>query len=62
MNNPTPEQIKAARQAAGHTQTEAAELIYKKVLAWQRYESGDRAMDQALFELYQIKTGPKSVK
>ena len=54
---PTPTQIKDARQAAGLTQTQAAGIIYKKVLAWQRYESGDRAMDAALYELFLIKTG-----
>ena len=54
---PTPTQIKDARQAAGLTQTQAAALIYKKVLAWQRYESGGRAMDPALYELFLIKTG-----
>lgn len=61
MEAPTPEQIKAARTAAGHTQTEAAAVIYKQVLAWQRYESGAREMDLAYFELYLLKTGQKSV-
>lgn len=61
MQNPTPEQVKAARMAAGHSQTEAATVIYKQVLAWQRYESGAREMDPAYFELYMIKTGQKSV-
>lgn len=54
---PTLDQIKAARQQAGMTQTQAADVIYKKVLAWQRYESGDRAMDYALYELFLLKTG-----
>ena len=54
---PTPTQIKDARQAAGLTQTQAAGIIYKKVLAWQRYESGDRSMDVALYELFLLKTG-----
>ena len=57
MNNPTPEQVKQARATAGLTQKQAAEVIYKKVLAWQRYESGDRAMDAAYWELFLIKTG-----
>ena len=57
MNNPTPEQIKLARKISGLTQTQAAALIYKKLLAWQRYESGDRAMDAALYELFLLKTG-----
>lgn len=57
MNNPTPEQVKQARATVGLTQKQAAEVIYKKVLAWQRYESGDREMDAALYELFLIKTG-----
>ena len=57
MNNPTPEQIKLSRKISGLTQTQAAALIYKKLLAWQRYESGDRAMDYALYELFLLKTG-----
>ena len=57
MNQPTPADVKSARAAAGMTQTQAAQIIYKKVLAWQRYESGDRAMDYALYELFQLKTG-----
>ena len=57
MKNPTPEQIKQSRLNAGLTQKQAAEVIYKKVLAWQRYESGDRSMDCALYELFMLKTG-----
>ena len=57
MNNPTPEQIKQSRLNAGLTQAQAAAVIYKKLLAWQRYESGDRGMDYALYELFMTKTG-----
>ena len=57
MKNPTPEQIKQSRLNAGLTQAQAAAVIYKKLLAWQRYESGDRSMDYALYELFMLKTG-----
>lgn len=57
MSKPTPEQVKQARTTAGLTQKQAAEVIYKKILAWQRYESGDREMDVALYELFMLKTG-----
>lgn len=57
MKQPTPADVKSARAAAGLTQTQAADIIYKKVLAWQRYESGDRVMDAAYYELFLIKTG-----
>ena len=56
MKQPTPADVKSARAAVGLTQTQAAALIYKKLLAWQRYESGDRAMDYALYELFLLKT------
>lgn len=62
MNNPTTDQIKKARENAGLTQTCAAELIYKKLLAWQRYESGDRNMDYALYELFMLKTGQLKIE
>ena len=61
MKQPTPADVKSARAAAGLTQTQAAALIYKKLLAWQRYESGDRSMDVALYELFLIKTGQLNV-
>ena len=57
LNNPTPEQIKKSRLNAGLTQAQAAAVIHKKLLAWQRYESGDRSMDCALYELFMLKTG-----
>ena len=62
MSKPTPEQVKQARTTAGLTQKQAAEVIYKKILAWQRYESGDREMDVALYELFMLKTGQKELE
>lgn len=56
MENPNTEQVKAARTAAGHTQDQAADVIYKGLRTWQQWESGDRKMDPALYELYMIKT------
>lgn len=52
---PTPQEIHDARIAAGLTQTEAAALIYKKLRVWQYYENGDRTIDPALWELFQLK-------
>ena len=57
MKQPTPADVKSTRAAVGLTQTQAAALIYKKLLAWQRYESGNRSMDVALYELFLLKTG-----
>ena len=52
---PSPEQIIKARERAKMTQEEAAALIYKKWRAWDRYEKGQRQMDPAYWELWQIK-------
>ena len=56
MESPDKEVIRAARQAAGLTQTQAAELVFSKLRAWQQWEAGDRAMHPALWELFCIKT------
>ncbi len=53
--NPVPEEIKAARETAGLTQTEAAALLYKTARVWQMWEAGDRRMDPAFWELFRIK-------
>jgi len=55
MKNPTPEQIKQARKDAGLNQTQAATLIYKGLRTWQQWEKGERKMDPALWELFNIK-------
>ncbi len=54
---PTPEEVRAARSAAGMTQTEAAETVHMSMRAWQQWEGGERTMPQGLFELFMIKTG-----
>jgi putative transcriptional regulator len=56
MQNPTPQQIREARLDAGLTQTEAAELINRKLRTWQHWEFGDRPMDAAFYELFLMKT------
>jgi DNA-binding transcriptional regulator YiaG len=59
IDNPTPEEIKQARKDAGLTQTQAAEIIYCSLGAWKKWESWDREMHQAFFELFLIKTKAK---
>lgn len=55
---PTPEMILAARQDAGLTQHEAAELInLGHAQRWSDYEGGRRAMDFTKWELFSIKVG-----
>lgn len=47
--NPTPAEIRAARDDAGLTQTEAAELICSTLRAWQEWEAGNRRMHPGLW-------------
>lgn len=55
MNNPTPAEIRAAREAAGLTQEQAGELIHGSRRAWQDYEAGSRKMHPGLWELFRLK-------
>lgn len=63
-NSPSPELIKRARHMAGFilhgsrkplSARESAELIYCTTNTWQKWESGERKMHQAFWELYCIK-------
>lgn len=61
FSNPTPAAIKAAREAAGLTQTAAAVLVYSTCRAWQKWESGEARMHPGMYELFLIKTGKSPV-
>ena len=54
---PTAEEVRQARQAAGLTQTQAAELLHTSCRVWQQWEAGDRKMHPAFFELFLLKSG-----
>jgi len=54
-SNPKPEEIKAAREAAKMTQTEAARVVYATLSAWARWEGGQRRMHPAVWELWRQK-------
>lgn len=56
-SSPTTEQIRKARDEAGHTQAQAGETIHVARRTWQDYERGERTMPPGLYELYRIKTG-----
>lgn len=60
-SNPTVEEIKAARAAAGLTQKQSGELILGTSRAWEQYEIGNRRMHPGLWELFLIKTGQKTL-
>lgn len=53
--NPPPESIRAAREAAGLTQTEAADLVHSTLRRWQEWEAGVHRMHPGLWELFGIK-------
>jgi len=52
---PTPEKIKAARKAAGLSQSAAAELVHSKLRTWQQWEAGHRKIHPGLWELFRLK-------
>lgn len=57
MNSPTPDKVRAAREAAGLTQAEAGALVYVGYRTWQKWEHGSRAMHRAYWELFRLKSG-----
>jgi hypothetical protein len=55
---PTPEELRALRQAAGISHSKAASLVHLgHGKRWHEYENGTRKIDKARFELFLIKTG-----
>lgn len=55
--NPTPDEIRAVRTAAGLTQQQAAALIHCTTRGWEDWEGGQRKMHPAFWELFRIKLG-----
>lgn len=54
--HPSPDEIRAAREAAGLTQAQAGALVHSALRSWQRWEEGAREMHPAFWELFRIKT------
>ena len=59
-SNPTPAEIRAAREAAGLSQSQAGDLIYSGLRSWQHWEAGERRMHPALWELFLLKLSSRS--
>lgn len=58
IQTPSPEQISAARQAAGLSQAQAAELVgLGDKTRWSEYERGGRVPDAARWALFLLATG-----
>lgn len=63
--NPTPEEVRAAREVAGLSQTAAAALVHTSCRTWQQWEAaegtpGHRRMHPAFWELFRIKSASAS--
>lgn len=56
--NPDPAAIRAAREAAGLSQTAAAALIHSTLRTWQDWEAGIARMHPGLWELFRAKAAP----
>ena len=63
LNHPTPAEISAVRAVTGLTQQKAAELVHRADGArWREWESGKHKIDMAVWELFLVKTGLRSVE
>lgn len=59
-SNPTPAEVRAAREAAKLTQEQAGALVHSSRIGWARWESEGqdaRRMHPGLWELFRIKVG-----
>lgn len=58
--NPSPCEIRTAREAAGLTQAQAAALVHASSRNWQQWEQAEgrnvRRMHPGLWELFQLKS------
>lgn len=53
--NPKPSEILRAREAAGLTQQQAADLLFSSWRTWQDWEAGERRMHPSSWELFLAK-------
>lgn len=61
MKQPTPKEIRSARDKAGLTQTQAALLVYSTLRTWQNWEAPidskeRRPMPASIWVLFQLRT------
>jgi putative transcriptional regulator len=66
VRRPTPEEIRAARAAAGLTQQQAAALVHRTGVKcadrWSEWENGRVPMPLAEWELFTLKTATGSLR
>ena len=56
MKSPSKEEVREARTSLSLTQEAAGKLINVSRKTWVKYESGERNMHAAFWELFQMKT------
>lgn len=61
MKNPTPDQILAARLAAGLSQSQAARLIDLNRFRWSDYETGKVKMSWQMWRLFRLLVGQEDL-
>ena len=54
-SNPTPAEVRELRDKYALTQAAAATMLYTSTRSYQQWESGDRRMHPAFFELLSLK-------
>lgn len=59
MNGPEPKAIFHARNAIGLSTEQAANLVYATKRSWEYWESGERSMSPAVWELFLMKISGK---
>jgi transcriptional regulator with XRE-family HTH domain len=63
FKHPTSADILAAREKAGLTQAQAAELVHlAHRVRWTEYENGTHAIDLARWELFLVKTAKQRAR
>lgn len=50
--NPSPDEIRSARESAGFTQAAASQLLHTTPRVWQQWEAGDRRMHPAFWDAF----------
>jgi DNA-binding transcriptional regulator YiaG len=60
--HPDKSEIRAAREAAGLTQAQAAAAIYSTVRTWQDWEAGVARMHPGLWELFRLKVSEPAAR
>jgi putative transcriptional regulator len=55
-SKPKPDELREFRRVHGLTTAQAGELVHVSGAAWERWESGERPMHPAFFELARLKS------